>query len=508
MPANILLTFTGSHDPYTKSVVAGEEQPGPILTALSAQEFDRAVLFSTPKMLEVTEATVDAIEAVAPEITVEAISLPLQDPTDYVQILGHLRRECGSISERYPGARLFISTASGTPQMHACWLLLAASGEVPARLLHTRPPQFVSPDKPKVSIVDVAATPFPRISPAASSLLSTTETAPAGSDVTAVLEDIGIIAEHPAMRGPLETAAACAEFPYPVLITGETGTGKDLFAKLVHRLSDRSTKPFVVVNCAAIPENLVESTLFGHVKGAFTDAQKDRPGKFEAADGGTLFLDEIGDLPLPAQAKLLRVLEDGEVDRVGSDKPVKVDVRIVAATNKKLGEAIAAKRFRDDLFFRLNSAEIRLPALRERRSDIPRIALRLLEGFNRNSRRQRQLSVDALIRLQGYDWPGNVRDLRTVITRAVMFSGGRDVLGPEDIRFDDTLTPDPFAYLPEPHEGFDIRQYMDEVRRRLFEKALKIAGNNQSQAAKFLSVKPQAVSGYVNEQRKEGDGTS
>jgi transcriptional regulator with GAF, ATPase, and Fis domain len=310
------------------------------------------------------------------------------------------------------------------------------------------------------------------------------------------------------MRTALETAAACAEFPYPVLITGETGTGKDLFAKLVHRLGDRGTKPFVVVNCAAIPENLVESTLFGHVKGAFTDAQKDRQGKFEVADGGTLLLDEIGDLPLPAQAKLLRVLEDGELDRIGSDKAVKVNVRIIAATNRKLGEAIAAKRFRDDLFFRLNSAEIRLPPLRERRSDIPRIALRLLEGFNRNSRRQRQLSADALMRLQGYDWPGNVRDLRTVLTRAVMFSGGRDVLGPNDIKFDDTVKPDPFAYLPEPFEGFDVRRYNDEVRRRLFEKALAIAGDNQSQAAKLLGVKPQAVSGFVNEQRKDGNGTS
>jgi transcriptional regulator with GAF, ATPase, and Fis domain len=329
-----------------------------------------------------------------------------------------------------------------------------------------------------------------------------------GADVGAVLEDIGIVAEHPGMRPALETAAACAEFPYPVLITGETGTGKDLFAKLVHRLGDRSTKPFVVVNCAAIPENLVESTLFGHVKGAFTDAQKDRPGKFEAADGGTLFLDEIGDLPLSAQAKLLRVLEDGELDRVGSDKPVKVDVRIIAATNRKLGEAIAAKRFRGDLFFRLNSGEIRLPPLRERRSDIPRIALRLLEGFNRNSRRQRQLSADALTRLQGYDWPGNVRDLRTVITRAVMFSGGRDVLGADDIKFDDTLKPDPFAYLPEPFEGFDVKQYNDEVRRRLFEKALRMAGGNQSQAAKLLGVKPQAVSGFVNEQKKDSNGTS
>jgi transcriptional regulator with PAS, ATPase and Fis domain len=230
---------------------------------------------------------------------------------------------------------------------------------------------------------------------------------------------------------------------------------------------------------------------------------KDQKGKFEIADGGTLFLDEIGELPLSTQAKLLLVIENGMMDRIGSETPKHVDVRIVAATNRRLGEEIVAKRFREDLFYRLNTAEVRLPPLRERRSDVPRIAARMLDGINRNSRLQRQFSPDALGRLQNYDWPGNVRDLHTVVRRAVMFSGGKAILGAEDIQFDDTLRLDSFAHLPEPHEGFDLKRYQAEVRSRLIKKALQMTGNNQTQAARLLTISPQAVSNYLNEQDEE-----
>ena len=171
MPVNILLSFTGFHDPYTKTAVVGEEQPrGPILTALTAREFDRVILFGTPRTLAITDATAEALKSIAPEVTVEVVALPLQDPTDYTQIIVNLRARCGEIVERFPTAKLYVSTASGTPQMHACWLLLAASGELPARLLHTRPPQFVSDEKPMVSEVDVLGTPFPKVVPVASGI--------------------------------------------------------------------------------------------------------------------------------------------------------------------------------------------------------------------------------------------------------------------------------------------------------------------------------------------------
>ena len=261
VPANILFSFAGFHDPYTKTAVEGEEQRGPVLTALTAHEFDRVILFGTPRTLTITAATAEALRAIAPEMDVEIVPLSLQDPTDYTQIIVSLRAKCGEIMERFPTARLFVSTASGTPQMHACWLLLAASGELPARLLHTRPPQFVSDEKPMVSEVDVLGTPFPKVVPVASGIDFSTPDFQAGPNLNDVLEEIGIVAEHPRMRFALETARSCAEYDCPVLITGETGTGKDLFAKLIHRLSSRSAQPFVVVNCSAIPENLVESTL-------------------------------------------------------------------------------------------------------------------------------------------------------------------------------------------------------------------------------------------------------
>ncbi|MBX7135837.1 MAG: sigma 54-interacting transcriptional regulator [Fimbriimonadaceae bacterium] len=497
MVSSILLTFTGSHDPYVKAPVAGEEQPGPILTVLKAREFDRVVLFGTPRMAEQTSATAAAVAEECPATTVEVVQLPLEDPTDYSQILAHLRRECGKIVDRDPKAALSISTASGTPQMHACWLLLAAAKEIPATLIHSRPPQFVTDDKPLVCEVDVEGTPFPRVIPSSASALFGAEPIEAGPEVAAVLQELGIIAEHPSMRAALDRAVACADYEDPVLVTGETGTGKDLFAKLVHRISGRRNGPFVVVNCAAISETLVESELFGYKRGAFTGANADKKGKFELANEGTLFLDEIGELPLAAQAKILRVIEDGLVDAVGSTRPVKVNVRIIAATNRSLGSEVAEKRFRQDLFHRINTVQIHLPPLRSRRSDISRIALLLLEAKNKTTRKQRQLSSDALMKLQSYHWPGNVRELRSTINGAFMFSHGKEILGADDIKFDDSLTPDPLANLPEPYEGFDLKQYIEDLRQRMIARALEISGENQSKAARLLGMTGANISDHV-----------
>jgi DNA-binding NtrC family response regulator len=504
----ILLTFTGFHDPYTKAPIEGEEQPGPILTVLKDREFDRVILFGTPRMVDVTRATAEAIAETMPAVTPEVIQLPLEDPTDYAQILAHLRAHCGSLIERYPNASLFISTASGTPQMHACWLLLAAANEIPAKLLKSREPRWVNDERPLVSELDVEGTPFPRVVPSTASALFGAEPIEAGADVPAVLEELGIIAEHPSMRLALERAITCADYDDPVLITGETGTGKDLFAKLIHRISKRKTKPFVVINSAAISENLVESELFGHKKGSFTSAEADKKGKFELADGGTLFLDEIGELPLAAQAKILRVIEDGLIDPVGSTKTILVNVRTIAATNRPLATEIAEKRFRQDLFHRINTVQIHLPPLRNRRSDIPRIAAMLLEAKNRTTRKQRQLSSEALMKLQSYHWPGNVRELRSTINGAFMFSRGKEVLGPEDIKFDDSLTLDPFAYLPEPFEGFDLKAYVDEVRERMIARALDVAGDNQSKAARLLGMTSANISSHVRARKSPASTSS
>ncbi len=220
-----------------------------------------------------------------------------------------------------------------------------------------------------------------------------------------------------------------------VLITGENGTGKELVARAIHRLSERRDTPFVEVNCAAIPSELIESELFGHMKGSFTGAVADRAGKFEQAHGGTLFLDEVGDMSLAAQAKVLRALEQGVITRVGSSKSIEVDVRVVAATNKDLEEEIREGRFREDLFYRLNVVPIHVPPLRERREDIPMLVkhfIGLLERTDRIS--HREISRGALERLQGLEWAGNVRELRNTIERLLILSSG-DVIEENDVEF-------------------------------------------------------------------------
>jgi two-component system nitrogen regulation response regulator NtrX len=234
-----------------------------------------------------------------------------------------------------------------------------------------------------------------------------------------------IVGNSYGIRAVTEKIALVAKTPARVLITGENGTGKELVARAVHTQSTRAKGPFVEVNCAAIPSELIESELFGHIKGSFTGAVTDRAGKFEQADGGTLFLDEIGDMSLAAQAKVLRVLQDGVVTRIGSAKPVQVDVRVLAATNKVVEEEIAAGRFREDLYYRLNVVPIHVPPLRERREDIPSLIGHFLTQLTTTGGlASRAVSDDAVSRLQHRDWPGNVRELRNTIERLLILTTG------------------------------------------------------------------------------------
>ena len=234
-----------------------------------------------------------------------------------------------------------------------------------------------------------------------------------------------IVGRSPLIRDLIAQIERVAATPARVLVTGENGTGKELVARALHKNSPRGRKPFVEVNCAAIPSELIESELFGHMKGSFTGAVQDRTGKFEQADGGTLFLDEIGDMALAAQAKVLRVLQEGEVTRIGGAKPRRVDVRVIAATNKRLEDEIAAGRFREDLFYRLNVVPLHVPALRERRDDIPSLIQHFVGEYAKEGVAA-HLSIDpaALARLTSFDWPGNVRELRNTIERLVILSNG------------------------------------------------------------------------------------
>ena len=234
-----------------------------------------------------------------------------------------------------------------------------------------------------------------------------------------------IVGRSYAIKALLDKIEKVAPSPARVLITGENGTGKELVARAVHRLSPRAEGPFIEVNCAAIPSELIESELFGHMKGSFTGAVQDRAGKFELANHGTLFLDEIGDMSLAAQAKVLRVLEDGVVTRIGGGKPISVDVRVLAATNKDLEHEIGEGRFREDLYYRLNVVPVSVPPLRDRREDIPQLVAHFTDRLTRNEGvPPRAFADEAVQRLTEYDWPGNVRELRNTVERLLILASG------------------------------------------------------------------------------------
>jgi formate hydrogenlyase transcriptional activator len=242
-------------------------------------------------------------------------------------------------------------------------------------------------------------------------------------DRTSMFEEI--VGSSPPLQRVLAQAAKVAKTDATVLILGETGTGKELVARAIHRRSGRSTRAFIRVNCAAIPPSLIASELFGHEKGAFTGALQRRLGRFEAADGGTIFLDEVGDLPPETQIALLRVLQEREIERVGSSQPIAVDVRVLAATNRDLDAAVASGAFRQDLYFRLNVFPIRMPPLRERADDIPVLVEYLVDRYARSAGKSiRDVKKQTLELLRAYDWPGNVRELQNVIERAVVLCEG------------------------------------------------------------------------------------
>ena len=234
-----------------------------------------------------------------------------------------------------------------------------------------------------------------------------------------------IIGTSEVMKKAFVLAEKGAKTDVPILLNGESGVGKEVFARAIHQTSRRSEEPFIVVNCGALPANLVESILFGHVKGAFTDAKEDHAGKFVDADGGTIFLDEIGELPIDLQVKLLRVLQEGEVDPVGGDQTVSIDVRIISATNKKLDVLISEGTFREDLYYRLNVFPVSLPPLNERNGDIQTLAVHFIQKMCEKENQQiKSMTTNAIMLLNSYHWPGNVRQLENVVLRAVILSEG------------------------------------------------------------------------------------
>lgn len=300
-----------------------------------------------------------------------------------------------------------------------------------------------------------------------------------------------ILGESPAMLAVMQLISKLAPTRATVLVTGETGTGKELVARALHAESKRAEAPFIAINCAALPRELVESELFGHESGAFTGAQRRRVGRFEAADRGTLFLDEVGDLPLDAQAKLLRVLDDGQVDRVGGAQPISVDVRVVCATHRDLKELVSAGVFREDLMFRLRVVEVALPPLRDRGEDVLAIADDLLVRFaQEHGSPARQLSAAARLALQTYPWPGNVRELRNVVERAAILA--------TDATVDMDLLPPELAGASA-GVPMDIKEATRAFKRRFVQQAWTATRGNHQETAELLGVNPK----YLYQLRKD-----
>ena len=316
-----------------------------------------------------------------------------------------------------------------------------------------------------------------------------------------------IIASDPAILAVKNRCERVAGTGATVLLTGESGVGKDVFAKQIHQLSGRNSKPYVAINCAAIPDNLLESTLFGYEKGAFTGATKAQPGKFEQANGGTLFLDEIGEMPLELQAKLLRVLQDQVVERLGSMRSVNCDVRIVAATNQDLQQRVKDGKFREDLYFRLAVFPIRIPPLRERHQDILPLAEHFLARYGRTMGRQGlKLSVQSKKALQSYPWPGNVRELENAMQRALLLSDG-DLIEPNDIELHGSEPSmassapmanlsaggTPLAYSSDTESTTSGAQDMDSIEREHILKVLKQVDGNRKEAVNILGLSERAL---------------
>ena len=317
------------------------------------------------------------------------------------------------------------------------------------------------------------------------------------SSLGAVVVSDLVVCESKAMRDLLELASRVARHSTTVLITGESGTGKEVLARAIHRMSPRSERSFTAINCAAIPEQLLESELFGHVRGAFTGATADRAGLFELAHEGTLLLDEIGDLPLDLQAKLLRVLEEGEIRRVGGRESKRVDVRVLAATAKPLERAVERGEFRSDLFYRLNVVQLHIPPLRERPDDVPALLTHFARQAAQRLGHPVSVTPSALAALTSYAWPGNVRELRNAVERAAVLGGE----GP--------LDPKSFAIGHGPGNGaeggytnahlngtngsngtgtLDLKTQVEAVERRAIQKALEASGGNRRQAASLLGI--------------------
>jgi len=497
-PANkssrVLMSFVGRRDPFRADHAASGD--GPLLSLLAVRTFSSVYLFyNNFEYHRRASAVLEELLRRSPEVDVSYVGIPVNDPTDYESLYEEMQHKALEIVERHgKESEYCIATASGTPQMQTCWLLLVLGGVIPARLLQVNPPEKVCDGESPVREICPSVDRFPKIvSPGKlkRELAIATRRAELLSKERAAMErevGEGLIGTSKAFRDVIAAAKSYAEYNMPVLITGETGTGKEEIARLIHFSSSRREQPFLPINCAALPESLLESELFGHKKGAFSGAHEDKEGLLEAAGDGTVFLDEIGELALEGQAKLLRVLEGGRFRRVGETREMRCYARIVAATNRDLEAMVDQQQFREDLLFRLNVAEIAIPPLRERQEDIEALAQRFLEVFCRNYDRDMRFSPDALKQLASLPWRGNVRELKHAVERLVISHPANVVLPKhlEKPRQRKRATRDPLPQVQLGDSPIDLQRIIDEWERDLIEQAIQRFQGNRSAAARHL----------------------
>ena len=458
---------------------------GPVAQALETITFDAAFLLADHDAEAI--GYLRWLKARVGRTEINVLRQQLTGPTEFGEIYTAAVGACEQALAASKGAALTFHLSPGTPAMAAVWIILAKT-RFPAAMIESS----------REHGVRTASVPFDISADFLPDLLRQPdrelERLSAGLPPGAPEFD-AIVHRSPVMQRVILRARRVAPRSVPVLLEGETGTGKELMARAIHQASPRRDRPFIAVNCGALPPELVESELFGHEKGAFTGADRARPGYFAAANGGTLFLDEIGELPAASQVKLLRVLQEGAVVRVGATAPRKVDVRVIAATNRTLTEEVAGGRFREDLFYRLAVAVLKLPPLRERPGDVGLLADRLLERINAESTSEpgyqgKKLSASARNVLSRHSWPGNVRELSNTLRRTAIWSDGSTITA-DDLH--DALLP---AARDDGREvldrtlgnGFSLPDLLAEVARHYLARAMEEAANNKTRAAELVGL--------------------
>lgn len=479
---NILFSWVGTAD-----LKGAAEQPpsGPLRQVLVAGHYDHLYLLHNQPESEVATYIAHLSEFYTGTITARPASLT--SPIHFADIYHAMNAALAEARRGHPRANFTIQLTSGTPAMAAVSILLGKA-KYPAGFVQSSREQGVAEeDLP----FDIAADFLPALVQQRDDRLALLMAGLAPN--TAAFDDI--VTQNRQMQALKERAAALANREVPVLIYGETGTGKELFAKAIKNASRRADEPFLVVNCGAIAQDLVDATLFGHAKGAFTGATEAKKGYFEQADGGTLFLDEFGELTPETQVRLLRVLQDGTFTPLGSTVQKTTNVRIIAATNRNLMEEVAAGRFREDLFYRVAIGVISLPPLRERGGDLALLADTLMANINRDADGEpgyvdKKISASAKNIIKSYAWPGNVRELYATLLRASLWQPKAAISG-DDIR--EAIMQRPVAKAEilnrDISQGIDINDIISDVYRHYVERALSASNGSKSKAAELLGLK-------------------